>query len=522
MQASLIWRTAIRGLGDKTNKPGIADDAVAGSIISIKFRDVAYFIGIIAEKTTPPDNLATILYKDLDGMFDMQVNVNLNNAIFQLGGTIGREELETFVEGHGEQSGTLYRNCPHCDEDLSGKYGDDESLMDEHEANCKSKIDSLPRHEKGNTCKRNDNEADKLDGKAPKRRKTGQTNKSTISDEEHSKDESAEESVGPKSSQPAPNGTTRHTVEDDNTLQISNATGKEGTGDNTLQRTRKRSTASKQQAGIAGRRTSSRIATQTNEITNSDVDIRRGNTVTPMNVDGVEAGANAMAEGQPTMNDVQTNANGEAGENDVPYDGGANRSTMAGLKQSLEEDSDDDDDTVTEFRRQQQERDRAAADEDGVLNGGSIDEELSMVRQRVANESKSILQNVVNEASTQLLSETGGLQKQAIGKATSQLEKATIDMKATHVMKLDAEEQKIKASMLGTGCITRKALEKACRDVDSAKKKISNEYDRQLNEERQHLGKKITAEIMPSSRFTFGEMLTVGLVSGIVGYMLHK
>lgn len=376
---------------------------------------------------------------------------------------------------------------------------------------------SLPRHAEGNTCKRTDNEADKTDGKAPKRRKTGQTNKSTISDEEHSKDESAEESVGPKSSQPAPNGTTRHTAEGDNTLQISNATGKEGTGDNTLQRTRKRSTASNQQqstAGAAGRRTSSRIAALPNGATNSDADIRRGNMVTPTNVDGVEGGANATAEGQPTMNDVQTNANGEAGENDVPYDGGANTRTIAMLKQSLEEDSDDEDDMVTEFRRQQHLH--------GVLNGGSIDEELSMVRQRAANVSNTILHDVVNEASTQFVSGAGGLQKQAIGKATSQLEKAMTDMKATHVMKLDAEEQKIKASMLGKGGITRKALEGACLEINSAKKKISNEYDRQLNEVRQHLGKTITAGIMPSSRFTFGETLTVGLVSGIVGYMLHK
>ena len=242
-----------------------------------------------------------------------------------------------------------------------------------------------------------------------------------------------------------------------------------------------------------------------------------------VDLEAVAADAENAESGEERHDTGESNDNATRTVTPVLCDGGDNTNTMASLKQSLQqEDSDDDDDLVTEFRRQQQERDRAAADEDGVLNGGSIEEELSSVRQRVATVSNTILHGVVDEVSTQLLSGAGGLQKQAIEKATSQLEEAMADMKATHVMKLDADEQKIKALMLGKGGITRKALEEACLKIDSAKKKISNEYDRQLNEVRQHLGKKISQPFMPSSRFTFGQTLTVGLVSGIVGYMLHK
>ena len=108
--AAFIWNNAIHGVGDATNTPGVAAAAAAvGSIISIKFPDGINYKGIITEKSLH-NNVVTIMFKeDEDGTFDTQVNVNLNMVDFQLGGTIEREALETFVLEHGEQDGSLLR-----------------------------------------------------------------------------------------------------------------------------------------------------------------------------------------------------------------------------------------------------------------------------------------------------------------------------------------------------------------------------------------------------------------------------
>ena len=195
--------------------------------------------------------------------------------------------------------------------------------------------------------------------------------------------------------------------------------------------------------------------------------------------EGRAASANATAEGQPTMDDVQTNANGEAGN-------------------------------------------------EGYINGGSTEEEQlppttvvteatkdssSVIQQSVVNEASSILHNVVDETRTMLVNGTGGLQLQAIGKAESKLGKAVGKMKTEHMKKLDADEQKIKDCMLESNGVFRKAMQ----EIDSEKKRISNEYDCQLTRSKQHLREKITAEIAPSTCIRLDmSHLTVGLVSGIV------
>ena len=138
--ATSIWNDAVYGVNYETNTQGIAADAVVGIIISIKFPDGRYYKGIITEMLQGlPTNLVKIMFKDEDdGMFDTLVNVNLNKEDFKLGGTIDRAALETFVMKHSKQPGTLFRRCPHCNLDLNMEFGKKESLMDKHEAGCKS------------------------------------------------------------------------------------------------------------------------------------------------------------------------------------------------------------------------------------------------------------------------------------------------------------------------------------------------------------------------------------------------